>query len=114
MSDLHLLVAHVCQVAAVRRLGRVLRVDVQVLQHDGLAERRLVVDPGAPLSVAARADLEVEGAIDLVLLSAEDGGQVLGHREPLEVEPTLEIDFPGNYGSASGSEVYASLATFVT
>ena len=82
-TNLHLLVAHVRQVAAVRGLGRVLRIDVEVLQHDGLAERRLVVDPRAALAVTAGADLEVEGAIDLVLLRAEDGGQVLRHPERL-------------------------------
>ena len=86
ITDLHLLVADVGQVAAVGGLGRVLRVDVEVLEHDGLAERRLVVDPRAALAVAACADLEVEGAVDLVLLGAEDGGQVLRHPE-LEPEP---------------------------
>ena len=86
ITDLHLLVADVGQVAAVGGLGRVLRVDVEVLEHDGLAERRLVVDPRAALAVAAGADLEVEGAVDLVLLGAEDGGQVLRHPE-LEPEP---------------------------
>ncbi len=45
-TRLHLLVGDVGQVGAVRRLGGVLRVDVQVLQHDGLGERGLVVDPG--------------------------------------------------------------------
>ena len=80
-ADLHLLVADVGQVAAVGGLGRVLRVDVKILQHDGLAEGGLVVDPGTSLAVAAGADLEVEGAIDLVLLGTEDGGQVLRHPE---------------------------------
>ena len=78
-ADLHLLVADVGQVAAIGRLGGVLRVDVEVLQHDGLAEGGLIVDPGAALTVAAGANLEVEGAVDLVLLGAEDGGEVLRH-----------------------------------
>ena len=47
----------------------------------GLRECGLVVDPRAPLPVPARADLEVERAVHLVLLSAEDGGKVLGHLE---------------------------------
>jgi len=42
---LHLFVADVSQVRAVGRLGRVLRVDVQVLHDDGLAETGLVVNP---------------------------------------------------------------------
>ena len=61
---LHLLVGDVGQVAAVGRLGRVLRVHVQVLQHDRLAECGLVVQPGATLAMPACADLEVEGAVD--------------------------------------------------
>jgi hypothetical protein len=43
---LHLFVAHVCQMGTVGRLCRVLGVDVEVLQHDRLAERRFVVDAG--------------------------------------------------------------------
>ena len=42
------------------------------LQDDGLAERRLVVNPGAPVAVAASADLEIEGTVDFVLFSAEN------------------------------------------
>ena len=61
---LHLLVGDVGQVTAVRGLGRVLRVHVQVLQHDRLAEGGLVVQPRAALAVTTRADLEVEGAVD--------------------------------------------------
>jgi hypothetical protein len=33
--------------------------------------------------MAAGADLEVEGAVDAVLLGAEDGGQVLRHRSSI-------------------------------
>lgn len=35
----------------------------------------------APVTVAARADFVVEGAVDLVLLGAEDGGEEVGHLE---------------------------------
>ena len=88
--------------AAVGGLGRVLRVDVEVLQHDGLAEGGLVVDPGAALAVAARADLEVEGAVDLVLLRAEDGGQVLRHPQ---AELTLSLrTFSKNHFSRNENE----------
>ena len=91
-ADLHLLVADVGQVAAIGRLGGVLRVDVEVLQHDGLAEGGLIVDPGAALTVAAGANLEVEGAVDLVLLGAEDGGEVLRHDDQSIV--LLAFGFP--------------------
>jgi len=37
------------------------------------------VDATAPVAVAARTHLEVEGAVDLVLLRAKDLGQVLRH-----------------------------------
>lgn len=33
----------------------------------------------AAVAVAAGSDLVVEGAVDLVLLGAEDGGEVVGH-----------------------------------
>ena len=33
----------------------------------------------ASVTVAARADFVVEGAVDLVLLGTEDGGKVVGH-----------------------------------
>lgn len=33
----------------------------------------------AAVAVAACADLVVEGAVDFVLLGAEDGGEVVGH-----------------------------------
>lgn len=39
----------------------------------------LDVFPRAAVAVAAGADFVVEGAVDLVLLSAEDGGEVVGH-----------------------------------
>ena len=37
----------------------------------------------AAVAVAARADLVVEAAVDLVLLGAEDGGEVVGHGDGL-------------------------------
>ena len=50
--------------ASVGGFGRVLGIHVQVLQQAGLRERRLVVDPRAAVSMAARSDLEVERAVD--------------------------------------------------
>jgi hypothetical protein len=35
--------------------------------------------PAAAVAVAAGANLVVEGAVDLVLLGAEDGGEEVGH-----------------------------------
>ena len=55
---LHLLITDsLSDVTSIRGLGRVLRVDVEVLQQDGLRERRLVVDPRTSLAVGARARL---------------------------------------------------------
>merc|ERR1719354_1505212 len=76
---LHLLVRHVGQVGAVRSLRRVLRVDVQVLQQNGLREGWLIVDSRASIPVGAGAHLEVEGAIHLVLLRPKNTGQILRH-----------------------------------
>ena len=45
--------------ASVGSLGRVLRVDVEVLEEDRLRERRLVVDPGASFPVGARTSLSI-------------------------------------------------------
>lgn len=50
--------------ASIGGLGRVLRVHVQVLQQHRLREGGLVVDARAPISMAAGADFEVEGAVD--------------------------------------------------
>ena len=70
---LHLLVAYrLPDVAPIGGLGRVLGVDVEVLQHKRLAEGWLIVDPTAAVSVPAGSDLEVEAAVDFVLLCAED------------------------------------------
>ena len=54
---LHLLIGNIGQMAPVGGFGRVLRVDVKVLQQDGLRERRLVVDPRTSLAVRASASL---------------------------------------------------------
>lgn len=69
---LHLLRIHLV-------LGVVRRVLVQVGQQNRLRVRRLDVFSRAAVAVAARADFVVEGAIDLVLLGSEDGGEVVGH-----------------------------------
>jgi len=60
-------------------LGVVGRVLVQVRQQDGLRVRGLDVLARAAVAVSAGADFVVEGAIDLVLLGSEDGGQVVRH-----------------------------------
>lgn len=59
-----------------RIVGRVL---VQVRQQDRLRVRRLDVFARTAIAVAAGADLVVKGAVDFVLLGAEDGGEVVGH-----------------------------------
>ena len=46
------------------RFSRILGIDVQILQYNGLAEGRLVVDPRTAISMSARSDLEVEGAVN--------------------------------------------------
>ena len=50
---LHLLVGHIGQMGAISRLGRVLRVDVEVGEQDRLGEGWLVVDPTAAITVGA-------------------------------------------------------------
>merc|ERR1719409_2218181 len=52
------------------------RVLVHVLHDHRLREGRLVVLARAPVAVAARADLEVERAVHLVLLGAVDAGEM--------------------------------------
>ena len=51
---------------------------VEVGQQDGLAVAGLDVLARAAVAVAAGTDLVVEGAVDLVLLRAKDGGEVVG------------------------------------
>ena len=69
---LHLLRVHLV-------LGVVRRVLVQVGQENRLRVRRLHMLSRAAVAVAAGADLVVEGAVDLVLLRSEDGGEVVRH-----------------------------------
>ena len=54
---LHLFIGNISQMAPVGGFGRVLRVDVEVLQQDRLRERRLVVDPRTSLTMGASARL---------------------------------------------------------
>jgi hypothetical protein len=49
------------------------------------------VFPAAAVAVAAGADLVVEGAVDLVLLGAEDGGEEVGHFGGTESSVNLKI-----------------------
>ena len=58
-QDLHLLIGDIGEMASVGSFGRVLRVDVEVLEEDRLRERRLVVDPGASFPVGARTSLSI-------------------------------------------------------
>ncbi|GMT30392.1 hypothetical protein PFISCL1PPCAC_21689, partial [Pristionchus fissidentatus] len=58
-------------------------VPVEVLEQDRLRERRHVVRTGAFAAVSACADLEVERAIDLILLRSINGGEILGSREEI-------------------------------
>lgn len=62
-------------------LGVVGRVLVHVGHQDGLRVRGLDMFAGASVSVSACTDLVVERAIDLVLLSTENGSEISGHRE---------------------------------
>lgn len=60
-------------------LGVVGRVLVHVGHEDSLRVRGLHMLARAAVTVAACTDLVVEGAIDLVLLGTENGGEVVGH-----------------------------------
>ncbi len=62
-------------------LGVVRWVLVQVGQQDGLRVRWLDVLARAAVAVSTRADLVVKRAVDLVLLCAENGSQVVRHCE---------------------------------
>ena len=59
--------------------GTVVGLLVHVGEQYGGADGRLVVDAGAAIAMAAGPDLEVEGAVNAVLLRAEYGSQVLRH-----------------------------------
>lgn len=52
---------------------------VHVGQQQRGTDGRAVVQARAAVTVAASADLEIEGAVDAILLCAEDGSQVLRH-----------------------------------
>jgi len=70
----------VLQLARVQLVLRVVGwVLVEVRQKDGLRVGGLDVFPRATVAVAARANLVVEGAVDLVLLGTKNGGEVVGH-----------------------------------
>jgi hypothetical protein len=60
-------------------VGAVVGLLVHVGEDDGGADGGPVVDAGAAVAMAAGADLEVEGAVDAVLLGAEDGSEMLRH-----------------------------------
>ncbi len=55
------------------------RVLVHMLEHQGLADRRLVVDALAAVTVAACPHLKEEGTINLVHLRPVDPGQPISH-----------------------------------
>lgn len=52
---------------------------VHVGEEDGGANSGSGVQAGTTIAMAASADLEVERAIDTVLLGSEDGSQMLSH-----------------------------------
>lgn len=83
--------------------GDHVRTQVHVGEQQRRRDRRLVVQAGASVAMAARADLEVEGAVHAVLLRAKDGSEVLGHgfASPLKkLEISLLI-----YTTTKGSEI---------
>lgn len=69
---LHLLRVHLV-------LGVVRRVLVEIGQQNRLRVGRLDVLSRAAVAVAACANLVVEGAVDLVLLGSENGGEIVRH-----------------------------------
>ena len=50
---LHLLVSHICEMRTVCRLGRILWIDVEIGEENGLGESGLVVNPAASFSMSA-------------------------------------------------------------
>ena len=79
VTNLHFFVSNIGQMWSISSLGWVLRIDVEILEEDGLGEGGLVVDPWASLTVCAGSDLEEEGTIDLVLLCTKYTGKILCH-----------------------------------
>ena len=70
---LHLLVAHrLSQMASISSFGRILWVDVEVLDDQGLRECWLVMNSATPVPMPASPDLEVEAAVHLILLCPKD------------------------------------------
>lgn len=54
---------------------------VKVGEEDCLRVRGLDMFSGAAVTMAAGADFVVERAVDFVLFSPEDGGEIVGHDE---------------------------------
>lgn len=52
---------------------------VHVWHEDGLRVGRLDMFARAAIAVTACTDFVVKGAVDLVLLGSEDGGEIIGH-----------------------------------
>lgn len=79
----HVLVESIKVVLQLAGVHPILGIESRILVHvghqDGLRVRRLDVFPRASVAVSAGADFVVEGAIDLVLLGAENGCEVVGH-----------------------------------
>lgn len=68
---------HLRRVHLVLRI--ILRVLIQVREQDGLRVRGFDVLARAAVAVSTGAYLVVETAVDLVLLRAEDGGEIICH-----------------------------------
>lgn len=88
---LHLHVAHVT-VRSVCGLGGVLWIPIQVEQHYGLAESRLVVKPGAPVPVPAGPDLKVKRAVN-----PERGAKTEVNRGPGSWTPQKHRSMPPSH-----------------
>lgn len=69
---------------------------VHVGQEQGRADCGPVVQSRAPVAVTTRADLEIEGAVDAVLLRSEYRSQVLRHCfsvAPQVVKALIQLQF---------------------
>lgn len=79
----HVLVESIKVVLQLAAVHPVLGIERWILVHvghqDGLRVGWLDMFPRAPVAVSAGADFVVEGTIDLVLLGAENGCEVVGH-----------------------------------